>query len=267
MADDNRITLIIEGLPEDDGRVRFAAFLSELQSFNATINRLDREANQGRQASYFRIAELSYSSPVRVVLEPHPMQRRPDVGHLIIKSLERVADALADGDELLNLDAELLEDIQGLANPVGKHVKTVALLFSERRLELTQNVAQRVENALAVDEECDGALDGMLEQINIHRGANVFHIYPAVGPNKVACHFPSRLYDDAVSAVGKRVEVFGILRYRARASFPHQIGVRAIQIYSPETDLPDWEDLRGRAPDATDGLPSEEFVRTLRDGW
>lgn len=31
--------------------------------------------------------------------------------------------------------------------------------------------------------------------------------------------------------------------------------------------LPDWEDLRGRAPDATGGLSSEAFVREIRDEW
>jgi hypothetical protein len=32
-------------------------------------------------------------------------------------------------------------------------------------------------------------------------------------------------------------------------------------------ELPDWEDLRGRAPDATAGMSSEAFVRKLRDDW
>ncbi|MGQ0445988.1 MAG: hypothetical protein ACT4O2_12900, partial [Beijerinckiaceae bacterium] len=63
MAADDRITLIIEGLPEDDGQVRLGVFMSQLQSLNATITKLDRDANAGKAATYFRIAELSYSSP------------------------------------------------------------------------------------------------------------------------------------------------------------------------------------------------------------
>ncbi len=35
----------------------------------------------------------------------------------------------------------------------------------------------------------------------------------------------------------------------------------------PLSDLADWEDLCGRAPDATGGISSEAFVRELRDGW
>ena len=117
------------------------------------------------------------------------------------------------------------------------------------------------------DDECSGSIEGMLEQINLHDGANIFHIYPDVGPRKVTCHFPARLIDDAVAAVGRRVEIFGTLKYRAGASFPHQVSVTDIEAYPPEDELPDWDDIRGRAPDATGDLSSEAFVRELRDGW
>lgn len=35
----------------------------------------------------------------------------------------------------------------------------------------------------------------------------------------------------------------------------------------PICDFPDFEDVRGMAPDATGELSSEEFVRRLRDEW
>ena len=267
MADDDRITLIIEGLPEDDGQVRLGAFMSQLQNLSATITKLDREANEGKQATYYRISELSYKSPVRVVLEPQALPKHPYVGHAIIESLLHVTHALENGSDLSGLDADLLEDIRGLARPVGKSVANVTLLFNDHRFDITEKVATKVDQALAVDEECEGGIEGMLEQINLHHGANVFYIYPEIGPRKLTCHFPSKLYDDAVSAVGRRVEVFGTLRYRSGATFPHQVAVRAIEPFPPETELPDWDDLRGRAPDATGGLSSEAFIRELRDGW
>lgn len=267
MIEDERITLVIEGLLEDEGHVRFAAFLAELQKFSVTINRLDRGANEGKAASYFRITELSYQSPVRVVLEPQPMEKGTPTAYRIIEGLGRITAALNSDDDLSGVDADLLEDFRGLARPVGKTVKAATILFDKGQLDLTPRIAQRIDKALAAAEECDGALEGMLEQINIHSGANTFHIYPDVGPQKVTCRFPGRIYDDAVSAVGRRVEVFGTLRYRARANFPHKIAVREIEAYPPEADLPDWDDLRGRAPEVTGSLTSEEFVRRLRDGW
>jgi hypothetical protein len=269
MADDDRITLIIEGLPEDDGQVRLGAFMNQLQNLNATITKLDRENNDGKSATYYRIAELSYSSPVRVVLEPQALPKHHYIGPAILDSLVRLTTALEDGSEsdLSKIDSDLLEDIRGLARPVGKSVKSAALVFRDKTFDLTEKVTSKVDVALAVDEECEGAIEGMLEQINLHHGANVFYIYPEIGPRKLTCHFPAKLYDEAVFAVGRRVEVFGTLHYRAGATFPHQVAVKAIEPFPPESELPDWDDLRGRAPNATGGLSSEAFIRELRDGW
>lgn len=267
MAEDDRITLIIEGLPEDEGQVRLGAFMSQLQHLNATITKLDRDVNDGKQAIYYRIAELSYKSPVRVVLQPQSLPKRHYTGHAVIQSLGRITTALENGHDLSGVDADLLEDIRGLARPVGKSVANVTLLFNDHRFDLTEKVASKVDEALAVDEECEGAIEGMLEQINLHHNANVFYIYPEIGPRKLTCHFPPKLYDDAISAVGRRVEVYGTLRYRTGATFPHQVAVTAIEALPSESDLPSWEDLRGMAPDATGDLSSEAFVRELRDGW
>ena len=266
MVNENRITLVIEGLPEDDGRVRFAAFLNQLNTLNATISRLDREAN-GKAGNYFQIAELSYASPVRVSIEPQALPGRTPTGHLVIEGLTRIADAFENEDDILDFDAELLEDFRSLALPVGTKVRAATILFNDHRIDLSPQIASRVDAALAVDEECEGGVEGMLEQINLHGGANIFSIYPEIGPKKLACHFPARLYDDAVAAVGRKVHVKGTLTYRARKDHPHLIQVSEIDVYEPESLLPDWEDLRGRAPDLTGGFSSEDFVRELRNAW
>ncbi len=267
MASDDRITLIIEGLSEDEGQVRLAAFMAQLQILGNVINRMDREAGDGKAASYFRIAELSYKSPARIAIEPSALPKRDYTGHLIIERLNEVATALSEGTNLVGFDADLLEDIRALAKPVGRNVKSATLVFNGHQLDLTEEITRQLDEALSIEDECEGFIEGMLEQINVHLGANTFHIYPDVGPKKVTCKFPSRLYDDAVSAVGKRVEVFGTLKYRIGASFPHLITVTGMDQFPPDIEIPDWEDLRGRAPDATGVLSSEAFVRELRDGW
>ena len=241
--------------------------MAQIQSLSATLTRLDRDRNNGRAASYFRIAEISYSSPIRVVIEPQSLPKRAYAGHLIIESLTRVAQAIEADEHLTEVDADVLEDIRALTRPVGKTVKNATLIFNDYRFDLTERVGLKIDEALAVDEESDGVVEGMLEQINVHLEANTFHIYPEIGPRKVTCHFPARLYDDAVSSVGQRVEIGGILRYRVGARFPHQIAVAQIDAVPAEHDLPDWEDLRGRAPNATGALTSEAFVRGLRDTW
>ncbi|MDO8421871.1 MAG: hypothetical protein Q7S99_06890 [Parvibaculum sp.] len=261
----DRITLVLEGLSEEEGRIRLGTFVSELQSLNAALTQISRDAIEGKPSTVFEVAEISYNSPLRMVLTPKSSDSQ--MAQIVLDRFERVAAAVTTEANLDEFDSELLEDFRRLARPVGVGIKRATLFVNEKKFELNDDVAGRVTKALAVDDECYGSIEGMLEQINIHRGANTFHVYPDVGPRKISCHFPHRLFDDAVFAVGRRVEVFGILKYRRGAAFPYQIDVSDIEAFPPEDELPDWEDLRGRAPSATGALSSEAFVRELRNGW
>lgn len=83
--------------------------MSQLQNLSATINKLDREANAGKSASYFQIAELSYNSPVRVVIEPHAIARQSYMGHLVLENLGKIADALVSDSDLHSIDYDTVK--------------------------------------------------------------------------------------------------------------------------------------------------------------
>lgn len=265
MAKDNRITLVLEGLPEEEGRIRLSTFVGELQTLSAALNKVSRETGDGKPATVFDVEELSYNSPLRVVLTPKPGNEH--LAAAVLARFETVIDAVTTDANLDSYDADLLEDMRKLAKPVGTSLKYATLFVNDNQFELSEAVTRRVDKALAVDEECSGFIEGHLEQINIHEGANTFHIYPDVGARKVSCHFPPSLLDDAVFAVGRRVEVTGLLKYRHGAPFPYTVAVTSIESFPPDDELPTWEDMRGRAPDATGQLSSEAFVRELRSGW
>lgn len=265
MTKENRITLILEGVPEAEGRIRFNTFLHELQSLSSALGRISRDTADDKPSTIFQIEELSYNSPMRVVVAPAPGHEQ--VALQVLQRFDAVADAVTSGGNLDSFDADLLSDMRGLAKPIGKQLKYATLLINDKQFEFTDAVTRRVDLALSIDDECIGFIDGLLEQINIHGGANTFHIYPDIGARKVACHFSDSLLDDAIYAVGRRVEVSGTLKYRHGAAFPNEIAVTAINPFPAEEDLPTWDDLRGRAPDATGRLMSEAYVRELRDAW
>ncbi|EQD51503.1 hypothetical protein B1B_10992 [mine drainage metagenome] len=265
MTNENRITLILEGVPEAEGRIRLNTFVNELQNLSSALGRISREAADGTPVTVFQVEELSYNSPMRVVVAPAPGHEQ--VASQVLHRFDAVADAVTSGANLDSFDADLLSNMRGLAKPVGRQLKYATLLINDKHFEITDAITSRIDAALAIDEECIGFIEGRLEQINIHGGANTFHIYPDIGARKVACHFPNSLLDDAIYAVGRRVEISGTLKYRHAASFPYEIAVTSIDSFPPEDELPAWDDLRGRAPDATGALSSEAFVRELRDGW
>src|SRR5690606_16445294 len=109
------------------------------------------------------------------------------VASMVLQRFDAVADAVTTGKKLDSYDAELLEDLRALAKPVGKQLKYATLLVNDVQYEMDDAVTKRVDTALEVDEECVGFIEGRLEKINIHDDANTFHIYPDVGPKKVAC--------------------------------------------------------------------------------
>ena len=261
------IELIIEGMPESQGRVSLKTFTAQLKSLNSILNKLNKQANNGKQLSFFQVSGLSYNSPMRISLEAETIKSKPAIVNSILEQLEEIATAVKTGTNLINFDADILEDFYELAKPIGKSIRNTTLLFNGDVLEFTKDTSKIFEDALAIEDECEGGLSGMLEQINIHDGTNTFQIYPDVGPKKVICHFTSQIYEDAISAVGRRVDIFGTLKYRSGAHYAHQIFVNQIEAFPLEQDLPDWDDLLGRAPDATGLISSEAFIRELRDAW
>ena len=265
--DNERIELVIEGLPEKDGNVLLGTLMSEIQSLSAVLSRLDRDAGHGKSGSAFEVVAMSYASPYRIAVEPRPIPNAVFTGPLVVAALSNVSAALASKGDLDQFDSDLLEPIRALARPVGKIVKKVTLRIGNTIVEMNARIVARIDEALAVEDQCECFIEGMLELINLHGGANTFHIFPEIGPRKVSCHFPPALVDDAVAAVGRKVEVTVTLKYRAGASFPHEIAVTGVEAYPPDADLADWEDLRGRAPDATGALSSEAFIREQRDAW
>lgn len=53
----------------------------------------------------------------------------------------------------------------------------------------------------------------------------------------------------------------------ANAFLPFEIIVDDIEIFSADSDLPDFDDLRGKAPNIMSGKTSEEFIAELRNDW
>ena len=164
------------------------------------------------------------------------------------------------------LDRPLLQDFRNLALPVGDKISTASVKAVGEVIDLTEEFAKTIELSLAGEEWAAGSIEGVLKQINIHDGANVFSIYSEIGPRKVHCRFGSSLFDKAVSAVGERVSVSGTFKYKPEENFPYAVDVDNIDIYPRDGELPTFDALRGIAPDATGDLLSEDFIAVRRDG-
>lgn len=264
---DNHITLILEGVQRDDRHVRFEVFLQELQRLKSVLSRLDSISTKGQRNSHFAVVGLSHSSPACVELEHRPNRGRPDVSGFIYSTFEKIYGSIESNQITDDIDFKLLTDFKRLADPVGSTLNSAIIKINGSEFPLTEAIAKNIQIHMSEYEECPGSIEGMLEKINVHEEANIFTVYPDVGPASVACHFPKELLDKAFAAGKRKVSVSGVLRYRKTAPFPHQVAVETIDIYPDAEQLATFQDLFGIAPYATGQLSSEDFIKELRCGW
>lgn len=264
---DSKIKLTVEGLDSEDGHVLLSDLVEYLRLQNQALTSFDKLVGGGRAVSKFRVVNLSHRSPATAVVEVRPQESDNDLSGILVERYFGTLQSINAGEVPEDLDATILKNLRALAEPVGRRVKRAALSRGRRVVRLSETFAATVDQALSRTEVSVGSIEGTVERFNAHRGANVFYIYPVVGPNKIACRFPSHLLDRAASAVMRKVRVSGDLVYLRTSNFPHEINVREIEVYEPEESLPRFEDLRGVAPDATGDQASEDFVRSGRDAW
>jgi hypothetical protein len=263
-----KVKLVVEGLDRDDGHVRLEVFVKELQKLQTALGRADARVSNGNRCSYFAVVGLSHNSPATVELEARvaatsKQDCRASAMTLLAQAIESVQRGEFTGDS----DYELLNDIKELSAPVGETLKTAHLLIDDKAYALTEKIADTITTFQAEQEECATTVEGMLERVNVHDEANVFTIYPDVGPARITCRLPERLAEKGIGAIRRRVAISGVAKFRKFAPFPHEIVADGIEVYGIDSDLPNFYDLFGIAPNSTGDLSSEDFVRQARNEW
>jgi hypothetical protein len=262
-----RITLLLQGPPADDGHIVFPEFIRELQLFSSALKEADRQLSpHGQPASIFRVVGLSYSSPATVLIQAEPRDPQYDLSEQVLSHFFGVlSDIEQAGTTSRSVSFGLLSDLRDMTAPVGKAIGTLSVTRNDRTVEMGSHFGRRVRDLLKPEETYPGSIRGMLEAINVHKSANVFRLYPDLGPSKLTCHFPQALEPSAITGVGRFVEVRGILKYKSSSPYPYEVDVTGIEVFPPSEDLPSLYDLRGSAPEATGTSSSEQFIRELRN--
>lgn len=260
----HRVSLELVGFDQHEGSVPLPVFLSELQQLESAIKAADEAVSGRRRATSARVVDLHHGSPATVVVELVPREGARDVCEQVLDVLRS---ATFVGGDLSAVPGAVLQAVREMASPVGRRISAASLTVAGTTLQLTQALTTMIDGVLARTEAEVGTIVGKLDVINVHGSNRKLTIYPAVGPTKVVCIFPEQLQAEAAAAIGRRVEVRGILKYRARAKYPHEMQVESLEVLPLPEDLPGFEDMHGMAPKATGELSAEGHVRKARDEW
>jgi hypothetical protein len=264
-ADDYRVTLSLEGLPDRQGAVRLGDLVYELQSLSVLLLGLDRAASPDHGLSTeFQVLDLKRVNPSQITIGGVPKEGAPDVRAIVFgqpfETIERLNSGATSG-----YDYDLLENLQQLSAPVGKRLASAALSWNGKRADLTVRLRETITKLLEPHVISHGFIQGRLESVNVHHAANVFRLFPRVGPAKLIGHFPPSLSVQVGAALGRDVIVTGQLKYRSGEPHAFAIEAEAIDIFQdPDPSFPTLLDLTGSLPFLTDDLSSEEWLAKRR---
>lgn len=261
------IKLIMEGTEINDGDVELSLFLKELETVRAAINCIDKDTYGNNKAGLkLLVTDLSHSSPATTTIKPVYDSEKEELSGVVLRSFAEIINSVVKENIPAETNYNALEKLKTFGAQVGKKLKSATIIINEEIFDITKNFSRTVENALERGDTCIGSVEGKLEQINVHGHDKHFTVYPDIGPQKVRCIFPEKLRAEAINGIEKRVEVNGVLRFRPRAPFPHEITVQSITVQPPDSELPTFDDLLGIAP-IDDKRSSEEIIREQRNGW
>ncbi len=262
----NQFKIQLRGTLADNEHIRLSDFIEELSSVKETLFELDKRISNTRNPTTdYKIIDLSHSSPSAVVIEAIPLDTKIDKSTDVIETFFYGLDKIQKGVPPDNFDSTILEKYKKIAGGFRRKINDLTFYYENTSVQIDKSLEQQIVEIIGEDEIFDGYIEGALEMINFHKGANQFKIYPSLGSEKVVCHFPKDLLTDAIKAVGEYIKVVGKLKYKKRDRFPYGIEVLNIIVHLKEEEIPSFISLRGIAQNTLGGLSSEAFVRKIRN--
>ena len=261
-----KITLELCGIETESKYIRLNDFIAELSRF-IEIARNAEEIISGKigRSIYYRIIDLKQSSPACVTLEACVKDPQFDIREATINEMDDTMTKLRSGVEIKGSERfYLVESMKNFAEPLGKRLSSINVIFEKSKINVDQEFKARANLYTAPEESCQSSFRGMLDVINIHGINKLFWLYPEIGPAKIQCIFPGQLLELAKTALGRRVEVMGLFKYKVNAPYPHSAEVEEMIVFPYDDELPTFKDLLGIEPNLTGGLSSEDYIRKIR---
>ena len=130
-----------------------------------------------------------------------------------------------------------------------------------RKALLTRDLEPIVQKLVSVHHRDIGAVEGTLELVSFR--PKRFNVFDSTSRRVVKCDLPESLEELVKENLGETVEVAGVVSYNADAE-PLSVKVDHLRTLGDSSSLPTIEDILGMAPDFTDDLSTEEFIRVIR---
>ncbi len=264
------LELIIEG---EQGKITVEALQSALAGWLDTLHDLDHAISRDPRGSVdWVIAKMSLGSSV-IGVRPVPRIPKRNFGREIsIASVRGFKVVEGEGSSPPYLSDKGIKGMSKTLSVIGKTgVIGVAVRYTPdedlepaEQAEVSKRGADNVVALIPVHHKAIGSVEGTLEAVSLHRDQR-FTVYEHRTKKAVRSYFDrGKLLEQVRTALGKRVEVGGVVEYNVRRE-PLSIRVDRLRVLG-EGDLPSTRELTGSDPDFTGNMSTDEFMRTIRGG-
>ena len=271
----NRLTVQFVGDPTDKGDVRLGDLIEQLQRIRKALRQTEIGiTQQGQPSLEYKIVDLRHASPATFVLQPIPIgpEAVANIPTVIQSFTNELSMIKRERKLLMYPELERLEAYEGIGIRETNRIQKVVIRAARKVVTIDRKFKKNLSVIIGPDQLADGTISGTLEALNFHK-TNRFVLYPILGPQRVQGTFQNSLRPGVKEAIGNYVTVFGRLRYKAWATFPHGIIAKDIDIHEPDSKLPTLTDLRGSftgrlGPPDLPPMNSAEYVDYLRhEDW
>jgi hypothetical protein len=251
-------TLLLEDLCEYLKNVK-----EMLQKIESSIS------GSAKHSTEYVIHDLEKNSPavIEITIVPKRDQGNKDLSQKVSDGLWRFLESVHNKESLGNWDPSLLESCQSLvarSSKLSQPITFASVNGINREISLNQDSESYLKDWLDTEIITWGFVQGYLEGIDIHRNPKIT-IYPIAGAKKIKCFFKEEKLEIVKSAIGRYVEITGMVHYRKEQYFPYKVELQEIEVYPVREKTLPLSSFQGILENVTNGVGYVEYVRALRD--
>jgi hypothetical protein len=208
------------------------------------------------RAAQWKVSAASLQSPLSLTLSSDEPQ-----SDFVTREYMGTLDAIDKSSDIPkeSISQSILEHAKELVSVLNDGV--AQLSFSTPvypAIHPTQRVAANVDYLTAPAYEDYSTIEGKIETLSVH-GRTLFRIYDEITGHSIACFFREDKLAEAHGLFNKRVSVSGVAKYN-RMGRAVSIRVENIRQLVGGIKLDQLKDIN-----ITGGIPSEDYIRKLRD--
>ncbi len=234
-----RVALEISG-----PKITSGDFARGVSAFLDVVEDLTNQISQKKKAISWVISVEPGSATIIATAEP------ADIAY--VDFVPPVLEAIKNGATRLESSAEQPEffseytlgrmrELASIVDGKKRGIDSVRIIVDGTAVGISHHTVANVNDILMLKQAL-GSVRGRLETLSMHQGFKVV-VYDDLTGRGIQCFLEPEMLEDIRSAFGKRVSVYGIIKYR-KSGEPESVRVQEYRVLTRE-GLPSFEDVKG----------------------